>query len=120
MAKQPEPDVTMAQVRALFEKSGLTLIELGLRMGYPKQTARQSAWQFIAKTDDPRVSVLKRFANGLGIDPKDLITGRPRMAVHFDCDFCETTSLVNTADPKQARLIHGESGAVQSVIIACE
>jgi hypothetical protein len=41
-------------------------------MGYPKETARQSAWQFM-KTEDPRVSMLKRFAKALGVSVKDLV-----------------------------------------------
>ena len=40
-------DVAMAKVRSLFAGSGLTLDELGRRMGYPAATARQSAWQFL-------------------------------------------------------------------------
>ena len=71
--KKPPADATMARVRALFEKSGLTLVELGTRMGYPADTARQSAWQFVAKTEDPRVSTLKRFAQAMGVDAKDLL-----------------------------------------------
>jgi hypothetical protein len=30
-------------------------------------TARKSMWQFVRHTDDPRVSVLQRFAKALGI-----------------------------------------------------
>jgi hypothetical protein len=56
-----------------LEKSGLSLHELGLKMGYLKETARQSAWQSIQKTEDPRVSVLRRFAKAMGVSVKDLV-----------------------------------------------
>ena len=46
MAEKLE-DPSMAKVHALFEKSGLTLNELGLRMGFPAETARQAAFQFM-------------------------------------------------------------------------
>jgi hypothetical protein len=73
MGRKATKDGVMDRVRSLFEKSGLTLVELGLKMGYPEATARQSAWQFVAKTDDPRVSVLKRFAQAMGVSVKELL-----------------------------------------------
>jgi len=42
-------------------------------MGYPPQSARKSAWQFIEKTSDPRISMLKRFAKAMGISVKSLL-----------------------------------------------
>jgi hypothetical protein len=36
-----------ANVRTRFERSEMTLDDLGLKMGYPKETARKSAWQFL-------------------------------------------------------------------------
>jgi hypothetical protein len=66
-------DPVMKKVRALFEKSGLSLHELGLRMNYPERSARKSAWQFIQKTDDPRLSMLRRFAKAMGVDLKELL-----------------------------------------------
>jgi transcriptional regulator with XRE-family HTH domain len=72
MAKKQPTDATMARVRALFEKSGLTLAELGDKMGHKADIARQSAFQFM-KTNDPRVSMLKRFAKAMGVDAKDLL-----------------------------------------------
>jgi hypothetical protein len=48
----------MGKVRNLFEKSGLTLNDLGIKMGYPAVTARQSVHQFM-KTADPHISVLR-------------------------------------------------------------
>jgi hypothetical protein len=73
MGRNREREDTMARVRARYQESGLTLHDLGLKMGYPEDTARKSAWQFISKTSDPRLSVLKRFADALGVDLIDLV-----------------------------------------------
>ena len=63
----------MAQVRAKFEKSKLTLDELGAKMGYPADSARKSAWQFIHKTNDPRLSMLRKFAGAVGVKVSSLV-----------------------------------------------
>jgi transcriptional regulator with XRE-family HTH domain len=67
-----KPDV-MARVRTLFERSGLSLEELGKRMGYSETVARKSAWQFLNKTVDPRLSMLQRFASALSLPLRELI-----------------------------------------------
>jgi hypothetical protein len=41
-------------------------------MGYAPETARQAAWQFM-KSEDPRLSMLERFAKAVGADLKTLI-----------------------------------------------
>lgn len=67
-------DPVMLRVRTHFEKSGLSLEQLGSRMGYAKATtARNSAWQFLHRTNDPRISMLRRFAKALEIPLKDLV-----------------------------------------------
>lgn len=66
-------DPVMDAVRARFEKSKLSLDELGLKMGYPKESARKSAWQFIHKTNDPRLSMLRKFAAAVGVSLKSLV-----------------------------------------------
>jgi transcriptional regulator with XRE-family HTH domain len=66
-------DKAMIRARAAFEKSGLTLDELGVRMGYAGDVARKSAWQFLNKTADPRLSMLRRFAKAMGMDLKKLL-----------------------------------------------
>jgi hypothetical protein len=71
-AAKPE-DAVMAIVRSRFEESGMSLHELGLKMGYPEGTARKSAWQFIRQTVDPRLSMLRRFAKATGSDLGDLL-----------------------------------------------
>jgi len=64
----------MEKVRVLFATSGKTYDELGLAMGYKVDTARKSAWQFVARTSDPRPSMLLKFAKAMGIDPKELLS----------------------------------------------
>jgi len=64
---ETSPDPVMKAVQARFEKSGLSLDALGEKMGYPKQSARKSAWQFIHRTNDPRLSMLRKFADAVGV-----------------------------------------------------
>jgi transcriptional regulator with XRE-family HTH domain len=74
MASKPDKpeDPSMRKVRAWFEASELSLHELGLRMGYPAETARQSAWQFM-KSHDPHISMLRRFARAAEMPLEELI-----------------------------------------------
>jgi len=60
--------ITMERIRQIAGESSLSLDELGLKMGYPKASARKSAWQFLNKTTDPRLSMLKKFADAVGVD----------------------------------------------------
>ncbi len=64
----------MERVRTRFEESGLSLHELGIRMGYPEETARKSAWQFVRQTDDPRISMLRRFSQAMRVPLEELIS----------------------------------------------
>jgi transcriptional regulator with XRE-family HTH domain len=77
MAKKPAAkraaDAAMDRARAAFDKSGLTLEALGEAMGYEKDMARISAWQFLRKTTDPRLSMLRRFAKAVGVDVSELV-----------------------------------------------
>jgi transcriptional regulator with XRE-family HTH domain len=75
MDKKQAEDASMARVRALFAEKGWSLQELGERMGYPLDSARKSAWQFM-RTGDPRISMLRRFAVAVGINLEEL-TGVP-------------------------------------------
>ena len=72
MAQKKTDDPAMAKVRALVKKAGLTLHDLGTKMGYPPETARQSAFQFL-KTTDPHISMLRKIAEALGVELHDLI-----------------------------------------------
>jgi transcriptional regulator with XRE-family HTH domain len=61
-----DADPVMEKVREAFEKSGLSMAELGRRMGYG-ETAKTSVWQFLHRTNDPRVSMLRKFADAVGV-----------------------------------------------------
>src|SRR4029079_18626689 len=67
-----DEDPVMAAVRARFEKSEMTLDALGEKMGYPPATARKSAWRFLNKTNDPRLSMLRKFAAAVECSVKSL------------------------------------------------
>lgn len=79
MGKKRKNDDAMSRVRAVFRESGLSLVELGRRMGYAEDTARQSAWQFM-KTSDPRMSMVQRFAQAMGVSLEELGHKGKRMA----------------------------------------
>jgi transcriptional regulator with XRE-family HTH domain len=68
------PEKVMRRVREVFEKSNKTLDELGIAMGYEGDVARKSAWQFLNKTADPRLSMLQRFAIAMSVPLAD-VTG---------------------------------------------
>lgn len=38
-----------------------------------KATAHRSAWQFIQKTNDPRLSMLRKFASAVGVKVSALL-----------------------------------------------
>jgi transcriptional regulator with XRE-family HTH domain len=67
-----QPDKVMLRVRELFVESGDTLDALGLKMGYAGDVARKSAWQFLNKTADPRLSMLRKFAAAVGVSVAEL------------------------------------------------
>jgi transcriptional regulator with XRE-family HTH domain len=66
MAKAPAEDPVMQAVRKALEASGMTQQALGERMGYPAESARKSVSQFL-KSHDPRVGMVRRFADALGV-----------------------------------------------------
>ena len=65
-------DPVIKKAAALFEKSGMTLDELGQKMGFAEGVARRAAWQFLIKVNDPRVSTLRKFAKAIGVKVGDL------------------------------------------------
>ncbi len=67
------PDPSMTKARQLFEKSGRSLQEIGDAMGYPAETARKTARQFLNQTNDPRLGMLRKFAEAMGVTVRDLV-----------------------------------------------
>lgn len=65
-------DPVVRAVKERFEKSGMTLQELGEKMGYAPSVARQAAWQFL-HSGDPQVSMLRRFADAMKMSPATLL-----------------------------------------------
>ena len=70
-----DPDPAMKKAQRLFAKSGKSLEQLGQEMGYTGDVARKAAWQFLNRTADPRLSMLRRFAKAMGIRLQDLFNG---------------------------------------------
>jgi transcriptional regulator with XRE-family HTH domain len=62
----------IAKAKKLFDKSGMTLEELGEKMGHESETARQKVWLLFNRTTDLRVSTVERLADALGVKVKDL------------------------------------------------
>src|SRR5206468_120144 len=60
--KPVRADALLKKARKLLERSGMTLDELGVKMGYGTGTARRAVWQLFNKTPDPRLSTLVRLA----------------------------------------------------------
>jgi transcriptional regulator with XRE-family HTH domain len=65
-------DPVMVKIRLKVKSSGMTMQELGERMGYPVDTARKSVSQFL-KGSDPRVGTVRKLAKALKIKLPDLL-----------------------------------------------
>src|SRR5262245_46005137 len=78
-------DPTMTKVRARFAESAMSLHDLRVKMGYTTESARKSAWQFLEKTGDPRISMLRRFADAMGIKIEDLVTEKKLRERSVNC-----------------------------------
>lgn len=50
----------------------MTHREIGTRMGYPKESARQSVSQFL-RSKNPQLFMLMRFAEAVGVEVKELL-----------------------------------------------
>jgi transcriptional regulator with XRE-family HTH domain len=72
MGKERTEDPSMRKVCKLYEASGLTLQELGDKMGYQPASARQAVAQFL-KSGDPQISMLRRFAKAMGVKVESLL-----------------------------------------------
>ena len=61
----------LQKARLAAVESGLTYEQIGVKMGHPKKSARQSAWQFFY-SKNPSVAMLMRFCEAMEIDVRDL------------------------------------------------
>lgn len=66
-------DDVMDNIRSAFERSGMTLNELGEGLGYDGPTARKRAWFLLYRTSDPRISTVLAVAQALGVKIGDLV-----------------------------------------------
>ncbi len=71
-------DPAILRMRELFQASGKTLEEVGVRMGFASAVARKSVWQLLNKVDDPKVSTLRKFADAIGADMSELFLQRKK------------------------------------------
>ena len=65
-------DSVMDNIRKAFERSAMTLDELGEGLGYEGPTARKRAWFLLHRTSDPRISTVLAVAQTLGVKISDL------------------------------------------------
>jgi hypothetical protein len=68
-----DADGVMDNIRDAFERSGMTLNELGEGLGYHGPTARKRAWFLLYRTSDPRISTVIAVAEMLGVKMSDLV-----------------------------------------------
>ncbi len=62
------------RMRAAADESGLTQEEIGVKMGFERESARKAISRLLnAETYDPRLSTLVAFANAVGKSVKDLV-----------------------------------------------
>ena len=66
-------DTVMDNMRNAFERSGMTLNQLGEGLGYESPTARKRAWFLLYRTSDPRISTVLAVAQTLGVKISDLV-----------------------------------------------
>ena len=62
----------MHNIRNAFERSGMTLNELGEGLGDNGPTAKKRAWLLLYRTSDPRISTVLAVAAALGVKISDL------------------------------------------------
>jgi hypothetical protein len=65
-------DRVMDNIRNAFERSGITLNELGQGLGYDGPTATKRTWFLLYRTPDPRISTVLAVAKTLGVEMGDL------------------------------------------------
>ncbi len=65
-------DRVMDNIRSAFERSGMTLNELGEGLGYDGPTAKKRARVLLYRPSDPRLSTVLAGAEALGVKISDL------------------------------------------------
>ena len=68
-----DADSVMDNMRTAFERSGLTLDQLGEGLGYEGPTARKRAWFLLHRTYDPRISTVLAVAQTLRVKIGDFV-----------------------------------------------
>ncbi len=66
-------DRVMNNIRNAFERSGITLNELGEGLGYDGPTGKKRAWFLLYRTSDPRISTVLAVAKALDVKIGDLV-----------------------------------------------
>ena len=62
----------LKKMKKLMKKRGLTYQQVGERMGYPKESARQSVNQ-VLNSKNPTLKMFLKLAEAIGVEPKDLL-----------------------------------------------
>lgn len=65
-------DPVMEKVRTLIAESKMSRQEIGEKMGYGPDVARQAMSQFL-KSGSPRIDRLRRFAEAMGVSLSSLV-----------------------------------------------
>jgi hypothetical protein len=65
-------DHVMDNIRQAFERSEMTLDQLGTGLAYEGPTARKRAWLLLYRTSDPHMSTVLAVAQTLGVKIADL------------------------------------------------
>lgn len=59
------------KARRLLKESGLTYKEVGIRMGFPPESAKQNVYCFL-QGPNPSFAMVKKFAEALGVEIGEL------------------------------------------------
>ena len=67
-----DQQIILQRAKRLAKESGLTYQQIGAKMGYPPESARQSVSQFLNSTN-PGLAMSLRFCDAMDIDLEDLL-----------------------------------------------
>lgn len=60
------------RLNLIWKGCGDSMETLGVKMGYPRKSARKSVSQFFQSTTDPRLSMIFKFSDAMGISVAEL------------------------------------------------